>query len=251
MSRIRSFLRYGQTVVELGDEPMVLGRSPSCHLVVDDELASREHCRVEIAGERVLLTDLASRNGVLVNGERVKGTQELHHGDSITIGTQLLVLWRQHRTPRLTQGIASNRPPVDDDEREATREGDIFQILHGAAQASLESDDVLGAETSARNFFVALRAAIGRGRAVPTRVLAEAIGLGLELADRSGEVRWLEQVLEVLIAARKTLAAEPASRFAELARRLGRPERVLDDYLRVAEDVGGATDGSVQILRLI
>src|SRR5690606_4053149 len=55
----------------------------------DDPLVSEQHCLVEEQAGTVVLTDLGSRTGVFV---RVRGEQQLHHGDEILVGrTRLLV----------------------------------------------------------------------------------------------------------------------------------------------------------------
>ncbi|MFI5301628.1 MAG: FHA domain-containing protein, partial [Polyangiales bacterium] len=72
----------------------LLGRSPECHVTIDDPLVSREHARVEVRGEQVFFHDLGSRNGSKVNGNHVTGSLELHDGDRLRIGNQELVFSR-------------------------------------------------------------------------------------------------------------------------------------------------------------
>jgi hypothetical protein len=71
---------------------LTLGRDPSCQIRCDDrdETASRRHARVSV-GRRdpleIVLTDLASRNGTFVNGQRIQGQVKLTSGDRIQLGT--------------------------------------------------------------------------------------------------------------------------------------------------------------------
>ena len=51
---------------------MVVGRAPECDIVVDDTSVSRQHAALVIAGRSVEVHDLGSRNGTLVNGQRVE-----------------------------------------------------------------------------------------------------------------------------------------------------------------------------------
>lgn len=251
---LRTFLRYGQLVVELDARAIVIGRATGCDILLEDDLASREHCRIEIVDDRVVLTDLESKNGVLVNGVVVSGTEELHHGDCVTVGTQQIVLMRQHREPRMTPATGARRPRIleedDDHEHQSTAQGDIFQILRGAASASLAANDLLGAETTARNLFVAARATATRRAELPRGVLDDAIGIALELAERSGDVRWIEQALELLVAFRATLSPERASRLARITQRVGAPHRALAEYVRSARELGG-DDPSIAILETL
>ena len=82
MRQVRTFIKHRGQVRELDpDTPLVAGRAERCALVLDDELASRAHCRFELQGDDVVVVDLQSRNGVLVNGLRCRS------GTSSTTGT--------------------------------------------------------------------------------------------------------------------------------------------------------------------
>lgn len=72
----------------------VLGRSPECHVTIDDPLVSREHAKILVADDKVVLHDLGSRNGSKLNGRPVSGDVELHDGDRVRIGNQELVFSR-------------------------------------------------------------------------------------------------------------------------------------------------------------
>jgi pSer/pThr/pTyr-binding forkhead associated (FHA) protein len=50
---------------------------------------AEQHCVVEEQAGTVVLTDLASRTGVFV---RIRGEQELSHGDEIVVGRTRLVV---------------------------------------------------------------------------------------------------------------------------------------------------------------
>jgi len=77
--------------VPLSRPVTTIGRSSSNQIVLDDEMASREHARVVSAGNVHTYYDLGSANGTLVNGQQV--TQRvLQVGDQITIGSTTLVV---------------------------------------------------------------------------------------------------------------------------------------------------------------
>jgi hypothetical protein len=60
-------------------------------MVLVEEMVSRRHARIELAGGVVRVEDLGSTNGTFVNGERVSaGT--LTEGDRLLIGTSILKL---------------------------------------------------------------------------------------------------------------------------------------------------------------
>jgi pSer/pThr/pTyr-binding forkhead associated (FHA) protein len=64
----------------------VIGRSPDCHLCAGSSAVSRRHCAILRSDNRVAVKDLGSRNGTLVNGEKITGEVELASGDEITVG---------------------------------------------------------------------------------------------------------------------------------------------------------------------
>ena len=60
----------GQTFI-LGEEPILVGREEGGVRITDDRV-SRRHARLERRGESVIITDLGSSNGTLVNGRLVE-----------------------------------------------------------------------------------------------------------------------------------------------------------------------------------
>lgn len=90
MSRFR--LRYLATDLELPKGEFVIGRSRDCNLALDDALVSRRHVTLHVTEESVILEDLGSRNGVLLNGEKVAAKRPLRHLDRLSIGTQEMLI---------------------------------------------------------------------------------------------------------------------------------------------------------------
>ncbi|MGH9067422.1 MAG: FhaA domain-containing protein [Acidimicrobiales bacterium] len=74
----------------VGEEGVVIGRLPSCAIVIDDPNVSRRHAEVSRQGDSVVLVDLDSTNGTKVNGAPV-ATHRLVDGDTITVGTTTMV----------------------------------------------------------------------------------------------------------------------------------------------------------------
>jgi len=68
-------------------EEATIGRSPSCEIPLDDAKVSRRHARVYLADGRTRVVDLGSRNGTLINGERIEGEVTLAPGDQFQVGT--------------------------------------------------------------------------------------------------------------------------------------------------------------------
>ena len=72
-------------MIDIGDRPLRLGRSPAADVMLEHLSVSRRHAVVATRGEVVVVLDDRSLNGVLVNGERV-GEAVLAHGDEIRLG---------------------------------------------------------------------------------------------------------------------------------------------------------------------
>ena len=70
-----------------------IGRADDNDVVLDEVAVSRYHATVRREGERYLVQDTGSANGVLVNGRRVKSAP-LRDGDRLLIGTTELVFRR-------------------------------------------------------------------------------------------------------------------------------------------------------------
>lgn len=68
-------------------------------MTIEDPLVSRHHARIVLEGDRAVVYDLNSRNGVKVNGGPVKDPIELKDGDRLRIGTQELVFCRVEAAP--------------------------------------------------------------------------------------------------------------------------------------------------------
>ena len=84
-------LLWGERIVPLATGENLVGRGPECVLRIPSGLASRQHARIVVTGERATLQDLGSKNGTLLGGRRVKGAVDLGDGDEIRIGPALLV----------------------------------------------------------------------------------------------------------------------------------------------------------------
>jgi two-component system, NtrC family, response regulator AtoC len=76
---------------------LVIGRGPGAGLPVDDPLVSRAHAQLLVVPDGLRLSDLGSRHGTLVNGERITEPRMVVSGDVITIGKVLLVVRRPVR----------------------------------------------------------------------------------------------------------------------------------------------------------
>jgi pSer/pThr/pTyr-binding forkhead associated (FHA) protein len=73
------------------DLDLVIGRASDADLLLLDEKVSLNHSKISTKGGKIVITDLRSRSGTFVNGERVT-TAELKKGDEILVGSSTLKL---------------------------------------------------------------------------------------------------------------------------------------------------------------
>src|SRR6185503_198000 len=71
--------------VELLGRVSIVGRDPSCDLVVHDVKCSRRHAVLETGPDGVTVRDSGSANGIFVNGQRVERSV-LRPSDVLTMG---------------------------------------------------------------------------------------------------------------------------------------------------------------------
>ncbi|WP_130811448.1 FHA domain-containing protein [Olsenella sp. Marseille-P4559] len=75
--------------------PVVVGRSPSSDIVIDEPYVSATHARFTIQGPALVLEDLGSTNGTMVNGHVIDQPVTLRDGDEVQIGDTIMRVSRQ------------------------------------------------------------------------------------------------------------------------------------------------------------
>lgn len=76
--------------LEIGEDPLTVGRLPDCEIVVSDPNVSRRHAEIRRRGNDFVVVDLDSTNGTRVNGVGVR-ERRLSDGDLITLGATEIV----------------------------------------------------------------------------------------------------------------------------------------------------------------
>ena len=72
--------------IELGGQPVTLGRSAAADVVLTDSQVSKRHCEVRVVGREVLVADLGSTNGTLIEKARLRGETVLPVGARLRVG---------------------------------------------------------------------------------------------------------------------------------------------------------------------
>ncbi|MFC1783325.1 SpoIIE family protein phosphatase [Planctomycetota bacterium] len=117
----------------LSSKGMVLGRSPEADIILESQRVSRKHALIfQDPFGRWIIEDLDSRNGVLINGERI-GAQAVLPGDAIDIGPFRLELLQPHDQTIMPKPISSPTTILAESkqEEEVVSENYTSQTLSG------------------------------------------------------------------------------------------------------------------------
>jgi predicted component of type VI protein secretion system len=242
---MRFRLRYQQHDLELAEGQFAVGRNASCQLALDDPLVSRRHALFTIEEDAVIVEDLASRNGVLVNGVRIEGPTELMVGDRVIIGSQEITLLvtadTEDRIP-VAQALRMTQPKIPVD---VVREA-IDHPLARAARAGGARDS----RSDARYEYAPTEHGGGAARAVAEEALASSAPsdeLETSMIRRTEQFRVLGSVADKALALGRSAEAERllASALADVieACRMGRPMpwELVDEAARFSARLATAT----------
>jgi Nif-specific regulatory protein len=150
---------------------LTIGRSPGNRIVIPDPKCSRQHCEIYGRENRWFLRDLDSRNGVVVDGQRVSADWELELGQTISLGTCQVVFTDVHPdvvtansiTPSDPYAIIERKAGTQFDRpRRSTQDGpgasELFQLaraMNAAADTVALADCVLDGVMKGTNADVA------------------------------------------------------------------------------------------------
>ncbi len=211
-----------------------MGRNASCQLSLDDPLVSRRHALIIVSGAQVTVQDLGSRNGVLVNGEKIDGAVPIGNGDRILIGAQEMTVVegpvvaslprRSHplnRTmPKLpvSSGTRSTSPPNkssssssppdrDDTDVSMVRRQDAFSLLTGVADKALAMGRVAEAERILASPLADVIEASRCGKQLTSTLVDQAARFSAKLATATGKSTWADYVIELYTAQKRPCPA--------------------------------------------
>ncbi|CAN5865697.1 hypothetical protein BH11MYX2_BH11MYX2_36190 [soil metagenome] len=240
----RVYLEYLGDSIELPYGETVLGRDTGCMMRFNDASVSRRHLKFIRHPESILVEDLGSSNGTLVNGERLRGSRTLAEGDTVKVGSRVLTIRstydeallpstlvldepgssQSRRAFTSVMGITAPPPMHSPERRRDERHWLELPILYVSQELELET---VSRDLSTAGVFVCstvldpigthcqLTLLVDGGpplvvAAVVRRVVHQAnedqqVGLGVEFTKLSdSEIAWLEAVLD------RTRATRPA-----------------------------------------
>jgi predicted component of type VI protein secretion system len=175
--------------VALGERTTV-GRDPQADVCIDDEAVSWHHLEIESRGGVLMATDLDSRNGTALNGERLERSRRLRDGDVLTVGDYRLEV-SDPAPGRAGATIAATEPSVELSEEERATAAALVAPYRGegafagrpATRAEL-AEALHVSERTAQRRLDALAAKLDvpgdTGRERPRLIAARVIELGLD-----------------------------------------------------------------------
>lgn len=225
---MRFRLRYLKHDLELFPGTFVIGRSAECQLSLDDPLVSRRHALLLVGDEDVSVEDAGSRNGVMVNGQRITARARLRDGDKITIGAQEMTLavmdeavprrvGHTQRDMTLGQGpvtmvsmpaAAKSGPPdpvppprvavmPEESTIDRPKRGEALKLLGGVADKALALGNPESAERLLQNGLQEIATDVHAGKDVPADSIDLAARFAARLASGTGKGAWGDYVVRL------------------------------------------------------
>jgi hypothetical protein len=217
---VRFWLEYQGHTLELRNGAVVVGRSSTCHVVLDDGLVSRRHAQFVVTAKLCMIEDFGSVNGVYVNGERISGEKALRDGDRVSIGKQDFVLRSATKVVKLDaperfsaetlHGMTVPRELMDAEKsrEELTRRTDALDLLCGVADKQLALGRGEEAEKLLGTALINLLKSVQGGTAVAPASAARAASYAVRLADATGRARWVDYCFDLYAAQARPLPSD-------------------------------------------
>ena len=223
---------------------VVIGRSPECHVTVEDPLISRQHARILISGDSAQIMDLGSRNGTHVNGERIEGAYLLEDRDRIRLGTQELLFYvaqrgsREAKTTGFLAVCAACNVPYPDTATEcphcgapATGEDETFsgfavepqrswtyQLLGEVVDRALEAGRLEEAARMFRRVAREVEIRLDQGDRLEPAQLEIVAGYAISLAQAANDPSWISWALDLYVRHSLIVSETLARRMVEIER---------------------------------
>lgn len=226
----RFWLESGGTTFSLEPRAIVIGRSRECYMVISDTAVSRRHARLHVDGASVAIEDLASSNGVFVNGARIQSRRTLSDGDRIQIGPAEFVLKSEVLSFRQTLNPTPETMPriqvrahvgtFGDSDKERTEERHSIDMLGTVADKMLAMGRGDDAERILKSALVELlsRTRDRRAAKAPEHVYPKAAEYAVRLAEATGRGKWVDYSIDLFSALNRPLPAATVDQLYETVR---------------------------------
>jgi len=203
-------LRHADRELVLLPGKYLIGRSRGCHLVINDEVVSRRHAELEVSPDGdVVLRDLSSHNGIIVNEKPVlKQSIALVNGDTFMIGADTLEVLisgdaLESATMKVVEVITDAASTVVKRATSAvtdeTRPTHDLDLVAAVADCAIAAGEFAEAEKILAQHLRGVLADIRGLRLTTTPVRDKAYKYSLRLAEITHKNEWFDLAVDLLI----------------------------------------------------
>ena len=122
----------GERRIKVERERTTLGRSRDADIFIPDQWLSRMHAEILLDRGGLVIADLGSKNGTLVNGARIQGPTPLRKGDQIKLGDHTVTV----------QWSLADEETEDDIQAVGTRVFSVKTLQEGVLRAPSSAEDL-------------------------------------------------------------------------------------------------------------
>jgi sigma-B regulation protein RsbU (phosphoserine phosphatase) len=122
----------GERRIKVERERTTLGRSRDADVFIPDQWLSRMHAEILLDRGGLVIADLGSKNGTLVNGARIQGPTPLRKGDQIKLGDHTVTV----------QWSLADEETEDDIQAVGTRVFSVRTLQEGVLRAPSSAEDL-------------------------------------------------------------------------------------------------------------
>jgi len=123
----------GERRIKVERERTTLGRSRDADIFIPDQWLSRMHAEILLDRGGLVIADLGSKNGTLVNGSRIQGPTPLRKGDQIKLGDHMVTV----------QWSLADEETEDDIQAVGTRVFSVRTLQEGVLKAPSSAEDLV------------------------------------------------------------------------------------------------------------
>jgi CheY-like chemotaxis protein/pSer/pThr/pTyr-binding forkhead associated (FHA) protein len=217
-SRGQLSLRLFGADTELKPGVTTLGRSKSCHIVVDDPRISSRHARFVCSWRGVTLQDVSGvTGGVRLKGERFAGARYINLGDWIGIGPFDAEV-RAAPASEIALELVQHAPARDEQEsgEQPGEDAAALEMLSGVAEKFFRLDQSIEAERILEGPLESFLRHCEGGRRPSALDTETAVALAVRLAEARRETRWIEYTLRLFASVGRTIPPSIVERLEPL-----------------------------------
>jgi len=216
---------------------IVIGRSSELDMVLIEDMVSRRHASIGVAGDEISIADVGSTNGTFVNGEKIKKAR-LKEGDRILIGTSIIKLVSVDPASQVSEAEAKNQLEKRG-QQAAMKTTSTSRAMSGSIEEIPLPDLLQLLSTSKRTGVLSLRGPTGNGQIYLRKgqIYYATIDDSYDMNPRKAAYRlltWDRGTFELDSAEEKTFLDEIKDSTEGL---LMEGMRLLDEFKRVEDDL--------------